>query len=443
MIEEVLDDRQIKKGEIMDLKDIDTIEIIRGLREFAPNLPDSGFVAGGAVAAKINHIVRGVDSPIRDVDLFQHAESTDNDSQRFVPTNAEARYFRRLEDTGYTVIKAEREDKLNIVHCIASIEGFESNILKGFDINCCQAGISLSTGELFYTPDFIDFLKSGNVYITNVGNPYHSAVRLFKKTKDMLGNCNFREELAILSLAIRLLKPGYTSEEIPLDDLSFLDKEDKDILSTFYTIEENTPLLTMSVNNYINYYSDNYLGLATCATQFMAKIKALRKNPRDISLFLLDEPIAYQIPDYLDNYRDVTLGDIENRRDNEIAVRMEWNIRQHCEYSRHTQFTNLINDNIDSTIRQVTDRLIEDAQQPKDEANPDLNQNRTSSPDNSRQPIATGPWGITAEEILIMLSSASPIEDRSLLNQLRNNNLFGISLQSAINSCIIEHFAKK
>ena len=57
----------------MDLKDIDTKEIIRRLREFAPNLPDSGFVAGGAVAAIINHIVRGV-SPIRDVDLFLPVE---------------------------------------------------------------------------------------------------------------------------------------------------------------------------------------------------------------------------------------------------------------------------------------------------------------------------------------------------------------------------------
>jgi hypothetical protein len=62
----------------MDLKDIDTKEIIKKLKEFAPNLPGSGYVAGGAVAAILNKQFRGIDSPMRDVDFFLPAESTDN-----------------------------------------------------------------------------------------------------------------------------------------------------------------------------------------------------------------------------------------------------------------------------------------------------------------------------------------------------------------------------
>jgi len=215
----------------MDLKDVDTEEIIRRLREFAPNLPDSGFVAGGAVAALINHIVRGVNSPIRDVDLFLPAEFAhrEDNNQLFIPTNVERNYYGRLLDVGYRVIATELDDKLNRAYCTANIERFESNVLMGFDINACQAGVSLSTGELFITPDFEDFLKSGQIYITNVGTPYRSACRLFKKAKDMSGDCNYYRELRILSLAIHQLC-SVLPQQLPLDKFSFLNDKDRDEL---------------------------------------------------------------------------------------------------------------------------------------------------------------------------------------------------------------------
>jgi len=430
----------------MDLKNVDTEEIIRRLREFAPNLPDSGFAAGGAVAAVINHIVRGVDSPIRDVDIFLPADfdSRGNNDQQFIWTDV-GFYSGMLEDVGYSLIRTERDYNLDLVYCTASIDGFESNILKGFDLNCCQSGINLSTGELFYTTEFEDFLKSGKIYITNVCTPFHSACRLFKKTRDMSGNCSYDTELHTLSLSLHLLTrwTDVLSQQIPLNKLSFLTDQDKAILRRFFIIEEQETSFKISVIKMDKerlFLSE--VGICTSVMQFMAKIKALRKGHYSI-LFLLDEPIAYRTPHYLDNYRDVTLGDLENRRDNNLAMRMGWNIRQHCQYSRHAQFTSEINKKVDPIIRQPAYSSVAAALQPKDEAKPDLNQNRTSSPDNTRQPIATGPSAVTAQEILRMLSSPPPIEDRSPLNQLRNNNLFGISLQSAINNGILEHFARR
>jgi hypothetical protein len=154
------------------LKSVDTKKILSALREFCPNLPSTGFIAGGAVAGMINYMVRGIKNvPIRDVDYFLHSDPIVGESQHFLPTNVDHAYFRRIEDTGYYVVKTERQGNLNKVYCTASIEGFEDEVLSGFDINACGAGIDLATAKLFYTGGFEEFLKTGRIHVTNLGTP--------------------------------------------------------------------------------------------------------------------------------------------------------------------------------------------------------------------------------------------------------------------------------
>ena len=83
---------------------------------------------------------------------------------------------------------------------IPNTDPFNDIILRGFDLNCCQAGIDLSNGVLHYTDSFVKFLKSKQVLVDVPYTPFHTTVRLVKKIK-LYGDfcyCDFDYEMKYL-----------------------------------------------------------------------------------------------------------------------------------------------------------------------------------------------------------------------------------------------------
>ena len=72
-------------------------------------------------------------------------------------------------------------------------------ILRGFDFNCCQVGRDLNNNKLYYTEEFVEFLNTKQLEITAVYTPAHTAIRLFKKMKELQCYCNIEKCMELLS----------------------------------------------------------------------------------------------------------------------------------------------------------------------------------------------------------------------------------------------------
>lgn len=72
-------------------------------------------------------------------------------------------------------------------------------ILEGFDLNCCQVAINLENGSVIYTPDFEEFLRTMQLKVTSLYTPFHSAIRLPKKQKELNCYCDVDTEMEYLS----------------------------------------------------------------------------------------------------------------------------------------------------------------------------------------------------------------------------------------------------
>jgi len=169
------------------------------------NLPSSGFVAGGSIANIIWERVSGNKAIINDIDIFILKELIDS-----TPTSNDYVYkdmeWMKLFNHQKDVIFYENYDGLSIYsyktknyYLIDSTENigdiniinYKSNsndyqvILDSFDINCVQVGYSIEEDKLYWTEDFIDFLKTGELKITNLQTPSHTAIRIVKKSVEL------------------------------------------------------------------------------------------------------------------------------------------------------------------------------------------------------------------------------------------------------------------
>ena len=180
--------------------------ITRILKQQFGTLPQSGIFAGQAVASAvysildINHI-----SPYNDLDVFGTEDelpkgifgnnrykpllSRNNGEQSVALYEGSFSYNVGVIDVGSYSIEDSTVDpdnfKINYVKIrprnTKKTTGFGSHILKGFDINCVQVGVDAQTKEVFWTPEFLEFLDSRILEVNFYGTPMHSAVRLLKK----------------------------------------------------------------------------------------------------------------------------------------------------------------------------------------------------------------------------------------------------------------------
>ena len=105
--------------------------------------------------------------------------------------------------SNYRILEVDREGLLNWIK-ISRVNDRENvknyqYILRGFDFNCCQVGIDLNNNKLYYTEEFREFLNTKQLEITAVYTPAHTAIRLFKKMKELQCYCNIEKCMELLS----------------------------------------------------------------------------------------------------------------------------------------------------------------------------------------------------------------------------------------------------
>jgi hypothetical protein len=180
--------------------------ITRILKQKFGTLPKSGIFAGQAVASAVYSILEITHlAPYNDLDVFGTEDelpkgifgnnrykplfSRKNGDQSVSLYEGSFSYNVGVIDVGSYSIEdstvAPDNFKINYVKInprnTKKTTGFGKHILKGFDINCVQVGVDAQTKEVFWTPEFLEFLDSRVLEVNFYGTPMHSAVRLLKK----------------------------------------------------------------------------------------------------------------------------------------------------------------------------------------------------------------------------------------------------------------------
>ena len=239
------------------------------------DLPKSGFLAGGSLANTIWELKSGNKAVINDIDIFifdgkiEDINDINKEESLYKYKDDDIKYY---EDyTGmcwdsytkdfYTITSSEKDGILNIIKYKGSNDT-KDLVLSSFDINATGVGYSIEDDKFYWTPDFEDFIKNGQLKISNIKTPAHSAIRIVKKSKEL--NVNLDE------FEIKLISYCLTRQFQDLNKLRFkkryfdLFNMNKECLEKYfeirrdYDIEEflriqlnvNTELYFLHTNNY-------------------------------------------------------------------------------------------------------------------------------------------------------------------------------------------------
>ena len=212
-------------------------------------LPKRGFLAGGSIANIVWELVSGNKAVVSDIDvfIFDSLEEKINTSNRDTLFNYQEKETRYYEDyTGmcfntytkdfYSIIEAERDGMFNNIRYKSNSQD-PSLIIKSFDINSTRIGYSIEKDELYWTSEFEEFLKTGELKVTNLMTPSHTAIRIVKKSKDL--NVKLDEfEFKLIQYALSCnfqdrIKLRFRERYLELY------KEYSDILKDYFTIKRD------------------------------------------------------------------------------------------------------------------------------------------------------------------------------------------------------------
>jgi len=173
-------------------------------------------LAGGAVANTLLSMKYGNAYPINDLDIFIETEEVNDPFEPVFKSRTPTRsqeliilggyYEGELSydhGSNYRILEVDRDELLNWI-TISRVSDRDnirnySYILNGFDFNCCQVGIDLKTNELYYTEEFEQFLNTRQLDVTAIYTPAHTAIRLFKKKKELDCYCDVEKCMELLS----------------------------------------------------------------------------------------------------------------------------------------------------------------------------------------------------------------------------------------------------
>ena len=159
-------------------------------------LPLHGFVAGGSIANIVWEMVSGSKAIVNDIDIFVFdgiEEELDNDSHSlFKYQEKETKYyedyngmnFNNYTKDFYSIVESERDEMFNTIKYKSNTSD-PSLIIKSFDINATRIGYDIDNDKLYWTSEFEDFLKTGELKVSNLMTPSHTALRIAKKSKEL------------------------------------------------------------------------------------------------------------------------------------------------------------------------------------------------------------------------------------------------------------------
>lgn len=156
-------------------------------------LPKRGFLAGGSLANTIWGIISGNKPVINDIDIFLYSNEKEKEKEKEDPENTYFECYLHItgssENDSYIIRKSETIGNLNFIN-YESVNPSPYLIISSFDINCTQVGYSIEEDKFYWTDDFIKFLDSGELKISNLNTPAHTAIRILKKKNELNAHLN-------------------------------------------------------------------------------------------------------------------------------------------------------------------------------------------------------------------------------------------------------------
>lgn len=214
------------------------------------NFPKKGFLAGGSLSNLMWELVSGKKAIINDIDIFIFEDILTKDEikhgrvedKKLSYIQKEAKYFEDYKGICttsdykdyYLITNTENNDIYNNIYYSASHENPQL-IINSFDINCTQVGYSIEEDKFYYTDEFVDFLKNGEVKVTNLLTPSHTAIRLIKKQFDLGAKLNeFEIQLCQFCIQKNMLDTNRRCFSTKYADLYF---KYKSILDKYFSIQ--------------------------------------------------------------------------------------------------------------------------------------------------------------------------------------------------------------
>ena len=165
-------------------------------------LPKTGFLAGGSIANIIWELVSGNKAVVNDIDVFHFVGIKENYDRKdkdsiFNFRNTQTTYY---EDyTGmcfttktkefYSIVSSEKQEMFNNINYKSNVED-PSLIIRSFDINATRVGYSIDEDKIYWTSEFEEFLKTGELKVCNLMTPCHTSVRIAKKADELNAKLN-------------------------------------------------------------------------------------------------------------------------------------------------------------------------------------------------------------------------------------------------------------
>lgn len=190
------------------LEERNIVEVVLNKLSKLGNLPNDGFLCGGAVANMLLSLKWGEDYPINDLDIFvetknyKHSRTPLRTDSLVIEGGYNHLNLSYNHGNNYRIVSSERDGLINIVKVYRENRDKSKNymyILKGFDLNCTQVGIDLKTGDLLYTSEFEQFLNDKQLKVSVPYTPSHTVIRLFKKIDELNCYCDVESQMKLLS----------------------------------------------------------------------------------------------------------------------------------------------------------------------------------------------------------------------------------------------------
>ena len=217
-------------------------------------LPKKGFIAGGSISNLIWEEVSGTKAIINDIDVFLFdglLENYNEDKKEYFFSFKEdeenvwyddysgIRFIDRAKNY-YSICESTTDGIFNYVSYKSNTHNPEI-IIKSFDINCTAIGYSIEEDKFYWTPEFEKFLNTGELKITNLKTPCHTAIRIVKKSEELKVDLDLFELEIIQGVLSRQLQDVY---KVRFQDRYFNLFNNHKILDNYFTIEQDLDCMT-------------------------------------------------------------------------------------------------------------------------------------------------------------------------------------------------------
>lgn len=254
-----LDSKETFKKVISTLRKYDTQDQVPKILLDGRKGSKKPFISGGSVANILISMIHGGEPIINDIDIYNEVkESAHKTGKDWYPDTSISGDGLEIVDDSYgriyvndagAMMRVTGHRRLGIINIVDFIyeqtpvmgdkivKSRNQVVLEGFDINCCKAGVDMDEEKIIYTPEFVEYLETKQLKVTNPCAPIQTAIRLLKKIDSLDCFCNIEHEMRFLTVASKHLSTRYISNYIgPETEAKY--QIYKDRLKKYFTLRE-------------------------------------------------------------------------------------------------------------------------------------------------------------------------------------------------------------